>query len=298
MSDISDFIYKISDISPSVNKKREISDNYSMDVSGEKIVRKIDALLKKAGLSRADACRYAKINPRAMTDWDKKGTIPASDTLFLIAEYLHTTVEYLLTGRPLEGVSPEILDTARKIAALSAEDREEILALIAIKLARRAPKPPETAAEPAPEYPDTAPRIENDVEFLDWEMIMIPYFGKTAAGRPLDISIPPDEYMPFPRQALKGDPGDYFYLKIQGYSMVDAGINEGDLVVIKRAEEAVDGDIMLVRHENASTLKKISKKRGKTYLCWEDGTGKKLLVNSGDFQVQGTLIWITKRPKK
>jgi repressor LexA len=104
--------------------------------------------------------------------------------------------------------------------------------------------------------------------------------------------------MPFPRQALKGDPGDYFYLKIQGYSMVDAGINEGDLVVIRRAGEAVNGEIMLGRHENASTLKKIAIKRGKTYLCWEDGTGKQLLVNSGDFEVQGVLIWITKRPKK
>jgi SOS-response transcriptional repressor LexA len=129
-------------------------------------------------------------------------------------------------------------------------------------------------------------------------MIMIPFFGKTAAGEPLDIGIPPDEYMPFPRQALKGDPADYFYLEIQGYSMVGAGIDEGDGVVIRRAEEAVNGEIMLVRHENASTLKKIAIKRGKTYLCWEDGTGKRLLVNSGDFEVQGVLIWITKRPKK
>jgi SOS-response transcriptional repressor LexA len=158
--------------------------------------------------------------------------------------------------------------------------------------------PLETVSETSPEYLEAAPKFENDVEYLDWEMIMIPCFGKTAAGDPLDISIPPDEYMPFPRQALRGDPADYFYLKIHGYSMVDAGINEGDMVVIRRAEEPVNGEIMLVRHENASTLKKIAIKRGRTYLCWEDGTGKQLLVNSGDFQVQGRLIWITKWPKK
>jgi SOS-response transcriptional repressor LexA len=80
--------------------------------------------------------------------------------------------------------------------------------------------------------------------------------------------------------------------------MVDAGVNEGDLVVIRKAEEPVNGEIMLVRHENASTLKKIAIKRGKTYLCWEDGTGKQRPVNSKDFQVQGALVWITKRPQK
>jgi repressor LexA len=80
--------------------------------------------------------------------------------------------------------------------------------------------------------------------------------------------------------------------------MVDAGINEGDMVVIRKSEEAVNGEIMLVRHENASTLKKIAVKKGKTYLCWEDGTSKQLPVNSGDYEVQGVLVWITKRPKK
>jgi repressor LexA len=129
-------------------------------------------------------------------------------------------------------------------------------------------------------------------------MVMIPYFGKTAAGEPLDINIPPGEFMPFPRQALKGDPKNYFYLKIEGYSMVEAGITEGDLVVIRKAEEPVNGKIMLVRHESASTLKKIAIKKDGTYLCWEDGTGKQLPVNSRDFEEQGVLVWITKRPEK
>jgi SOS-response transcriptional repressor LexA len=136
--------------------------------------------------------------------------------------------------------------------------------------------------------------VENDVEFLDWEIVMIPYFGKTAAGTPLDISIPPDVYMPFPRQALKGDPDNYFYLKIQGYSMVDAAISEGDLVVIRRAEEPIDGKIMLVRYEDRSTLKRLARKGGKWYLLWDDGTGRAVQVNSREFQVQGLHVWTMK----
>ena len=79
-------------------KKGDISDNLFMPISGKNIVSRIDELLEKKELGRADACRYAKINLRAMTDWDKKGTIPAAGTLFSIAKYLQTTVEYLLTG--------------------------------------------------------------------------------------------------------------------------------------------------------------------------------------------------------
>jgi transcriptional regulator with XRE-family HTH domain len=79
-------------------EKREISDNIFMTISGEKIVFRIDEILEGRDLTRADACRFAKINLRAMTDWAKKGTIPAADTLYLIANYLETTVEYLVTG--------------------------------------------------------------------------------------------------------------------------------------------------------------------------------------------------------
>jgi SOS-response transcriptional repressor LexA len=234
----------------------------------------------------------------------KRGNLPRANQAARIAQYLKTTVEYLVTGEDPEGIPPHILDLARKIAGLTPQDREEIMALIDLKLARYAPKYQEITQDPAPEYaaePDAAYRREplhivNDVEFLDGEIIMIPYFGNVAAGKPLDINNP-REYLPFPLQALKGDPGDYFYLKIRGYSMVDAGINEGDMVVIRKAEEPIDGKIMLIRYENAATLKRIAIRNGTTYLCWENGTGEEIKVDSADYEVQGTLAWIAKPGK-
>jgi SOS-response transcriptional repressor LexA len=229
--------------------------------------------------------------------WMDRKTYPDANEIAKIAQFLKTTVEYLVTGKPPEGISPEILSLARKIAALGPDDREDILALINVKLARYAPKPPLFVVEPAPKYPADTPKLENDVEYLDWEMIMIPYFGKTAAGEPLDINIPSGEFMPFPRQALKGEPEDHFYLKIQGYSMVEAGINEGDLVVIRKAEEPVNGKIMLVRHEGASTLKRLVYRNRKWHLRWDDGSGREIRVDSGNFQVQGVHIWTLKPGK-
>jgi len=102
-----------------------------MCVSGEKIVSRIDKILEdNARLSRADACRYAKINVRAMTDWAKKGTIPAADTLYLVAEFLGSTVEFLITGKDREGFSQNERDLVFDYRSLSNDNKRSVRALI------------------------------------------------------------------------------------------------------------------------------------------------------------------------
>jgi transcriptional regulator with XRE-family HTH domain len=106
----------------------------------------------------------------SISDWKKNGSYPYADIAVKIAKILNTTVEYLVTGAPPEGVAPDILDLARKIAALDAQDRAELLALINIKLAKYQLKaedvsissiiierPALETREPEPEYrPGTA----------------------------------------------------------------------------------------------------------------------------------------------
>jgi SOS-response transcriptional repressor LexA len=55
---------------------------------------------------------------------------------------------------------------------------------------------------------------------------------------------------------------------------------------------------MLVRYENAATLKRILRWGSKTFLCWEDGSGKEIEVKSRDYQVQGVLAWTLKAPER
>jgi SOS-response transcriptional repressor LexA len=256
---------------------------------------RLEMLIKAKNTSQKAIAEYLGIRRPTISDWKGLGTIPGADTAARLAKYLGTTVEYLITGNPPRDIPPDIMDIARKIAALTPQDREEIMALIAIKLARK-PGFPETVAEPAPEY-GLEPRIANDIEFVDWEMVMLPYFGKTAAGVPLDIYKEPGEYIPFPRKALKSRPEDYFVLSIQGYSMSGANIDEGDMVVIRHAEEPINGKIMLVRYEGASTLKRLAYRGGKWYLLWDDGSGREMQVDSGGFQVQGLHVWTLKPGK-
>jgi repressor LexA len=131
----------------------------------------------------------------------------------------------------------------------------------------------------------------DSVKFMGWDMVILPYVGKTAAGQPIEISAYTGQGWPFPLPKLKGNAEDYFVVLIDGTSMTEAGINTGDYVVIRKAEEPKNGKIMLVRYENSSTLKriKIEKRKGKeaVYLYWEDGSGDFKMVDSTEYEIQG-----------
>tara|TARA_B100001057_G_scaffold407361_1_gene421169 strand:- start:445 stop:1119 length:675 start_codon:yes stop_codon:yes gene_type:complete len=113
--------------------------------------------------------------------------------------------------------------------------------------------------------------------------------GSIAAGTPIEaiqhevdkISLPVD---------LQGK-GDYFGLKVNGDSMIDAGINNGDTVIIKKSSTADDGEIAVVLiDDQEATLKKIRKK-GKTIAleAANKNFGTKIYA-SNRIKIQGKLV--------
>ena len=161
-------------------------------------------------------------------------------------------------------------------------------------------------SDPAPSYntktvsmPDRKKPVIDGVKFVDWDFEIVPLFGKTAAGNPVDITEFADQGLPVPK--LKGGAKNYFAVQVEGDSMIEAGINSGNYVILKKAEEARHGKIMLVRYENSSTLKRVKIKRGKgaetVCLHWEDGSGSYIEIDSNDYQVQGELYMIMANEK-
>jgi SOS-response transcriptional repressor LexA len=72
--------------------------------------------------------------------------------------------------------------------------------------------------------------------------------------------------------------------------MTDAGIRNGDYVIMRRAEELEYGKVMLVRYDNESTIKRIKLKGGKVLLCREDGSGEIIEVDSSEYEIQGEFV--------
>ena len=89
----------------------------------------------------------------------------------------------------------------------------------------------------------------------------VPVLGKIAAGTPVEAIQNEVSRIPLPNNLEKN--GDYFGLKVQGDSMIEAGINEGDTVIIKRTDAADNGKIVVALIDDHEAMLKRIRRKGK-----------------------------------
>ncbi len=115
---------------------------------------------------------------------------------------------------------------------------------------------------------------------------VIPLIGEIACGEPIFAVENIEESYAFPK-SLFGD-GELFMLRAKGNSMIDAGINKGDLVVLRRQTTADDGEIVAALIDGEATLKRLFHRDGKIVLHPENKRMKDMVLDSCD--VQGVLV--------
>ena len=107
-----------------------------MDTNGFKIVERIDFILKKKGGNRAQIANAIGLKPQNISAWSVRGTIPAGDICFRIADFLGVDCRWLVTGEKLE--KEELSDEQKKLLAsweeLPENDKAELSMLIDFKL--------------------------------------------------------------------------------------------------------------------------------------------------------------------
>lgn len=108
----------------------------------------------------------------------------------------------------------------------------------------------------------------------------VPLVGRIAAGSPILAEQDIEEIFPLPTELVGNDP--VFMLRVQGDSMIDAGIFDGDLVVIRRQPDANDGDLVaaLVDGEEA-TVKRLRRDDGKVVLVPENRAYEPMVFEEG-----------------
>ena len=131
---------------------------------------------------------------------------------------------------------------------------------------------------------------ENDGE----RPVSVPVMGRIAAGTPIsaiqnhthDIAVPPD----LPTN------GEHFALEVTGDSMIEAGIHDGDTVIIRRCDSAENGDIVvaLVEKEEA-TLKRLRKKGSTIALEAANPEFKTRIFGPDQVDIQGRLVGLLRR---
>jgi repressor LexA len=129
---------------------------------------------------------------------------------------------------------------------------------------------------------------------IDARTVSIPVMGRIAAGTPIsaiqnhthDIAVPPD--------ILTN--GEHFALEVKGDSMIEAGIHDGDTVIIRRCNNAENGDIIvaLVEGEEA-TLKRLRKKGSTIALEAANPEFKTRIFGPDQIDIQGRLVGLLRR---
>lgn len=102
--------------------------------------------------------------------------------------------------------------------------------------------------------------LESDVPVDISEAINVPVVGKIAAGAPILAEELIEDVFPLPRQ-LTGT-GELFTLKVQGESMIDAAICDGDWVVVRRQPSAENGEIVAAMIDGEATVKVLQRRDG------------------------------------
>ena len=100
----------------------------------------------------------------------------------------------------------------------------------------------------------TLPKQENEVEVMS-----VPIVGTVAAGRPILAEENIEEYFPLP--VNYAGKKDMFMLKVKGESMINAGILDGDYVIVESADTARNGEIVVALLDDSATVKTFYKER-------------------------------------
>ena len=117
----------------------------------------------------------------------------------------------------------------------------------------------------------------------------IPVLGKIAAGTPVEAIQNEVSRVPLPNNLEKN--GEYFGLRVQGDSMIDAGISEGDTVIVKKTDTAENGKIVVALIDDHEAMLKRIRRKGKTIALESANKNYETNIFGPDsVKVQGVLV--------
>ncbi|AYV66358.1 repressor LexA [Niallia circulans] len=180
-------------------------------------------------------------------------------------------LEYIKEEVKLKGYPPSVREIAEAVGLASSSTVHGHLARLESKgLIRRDP---------------TKPRA---IEILDLEesnipkynIINVPVVGKVTAGMPITAIENVEEYFPLPERLAPSDE-QIFMLEVMGESMIEAGILDGDYVIVRQQHSANNGDIVVaMTEEDEATVKRFFKERDFIRLQPENSTMEPIILRN------------------
>src|SRR5215470_1426558 len=141
---------------------------------------------------------------------------------------------------------------------------------------------------------DFTPKIPGVRAANDAEAIQLPLYGRIAAGLPIEALQDPTSYVDMPVHML--GTGEHYALEVAGDSMVEAGILDGDTVIIRKSDVAETGQIVVALVDDAEVTLKRLRRRGNSIALEPCNVRHETRIFPADrVKVQGRLVALLRR---
>jgi repressor LexA len=137
-----------------------------------------------------------------------------------------------------------------------------------------------------PSKPRAIEIIDDEFNLTRRELVNVPVVGTITAGQPILAVENIDSYFPIPSDLMPNE--ETFMLKVKGNSMINAGIFNGDKILVQKQSHAKNGDFVVALIGDEVTVKTFYKENGYYRLQPENDTMEPIIVN--DLSVQGKVI--------
>lgn len=139
-----------------------------------------------------------------------------------------------------------------------------------------------------PTKPRAIEILDDEFNLSRREVVNVPIIGQVAAGEPILAEQNIREYFPIPVEYMPNS--ESFMLKVKGESMINAGILNGDTVLVKRQSTADDGDMVVALVDDSATVKTFYKEDGHYRLQPENDTMSPIIVD--DCEILGKVFGV------
>ncbi len=129
-----------------------------------------------------------------------------------------------------------------------------------------------------PSKPRAIEIVDDNFNLVRREVVNVPVIGRVAAGQPLLAVQNIEEYFPIPAEHMPNEQS--FMLKVKGESMINAGILDGDTILVRQCDSAKNGDMVVALIEDGATVKTFYQEDGNIRLQPENDNMDPIIVPS------------------
>ena len=137
-----------------------------------------------------------------------------------------------------------------------------------------------------PSKPRTIEVLDEEADWLEEHVNAVPILGKVTAGVPILAVENIEDYFPLPKQIARQD--ETFILHVKGTSMINAGIMDGDQIIVRKQSEAHNGEIVVAMIEEEVTVKRFFKEKDRIRLQPENDSMDPIYAQ--EIQILGKVI--------